>query len=175
VQCASTAADALLSLHFTNPPSTPPKPPRTFTGRFETGHASPPRRSLIDRYRMIIYREDGMTQEQISNKLHCSRNTVRRWLSSFRLRHTVTELPRRSAGRKRLIDHSMADEIVEYVKKSKFITPREVRLVFELDNVSNRTIDRLLREHGLFGRVARRHHPNMDPKKRLSFAEGNNH
>jgi hypothetical protein len=33
-------------------------------------------------------------------------------------------------------------------------------------------IDRLLIEHNLFGRVARKRHPLMNPKKRLSFAHG---
>ena len=54
----------------------------------------------------------------------------------------------------------------------KFVTPREIKVHLELDNVSFRTIDRVLIRHNLFGRIARVVHPNFDPRKRLSWCQG---
>jgi hypothetical protein len=101
--------------------------------------------------------------------MSCARNTVYRWLQSF-FTNNMKEKPNR--GRKRKLSPSVVSSIVEHTKKIKFITPREIKYFFDLD-VCNRTIDRLLIEHNLFGRVARKRHPLMNPKKRLSFAHGN--
>lgn len=127
------------------------------------------RRSELDRWRIIVYYGDGLSIGEISLRLHCDRRTVYRWVWSY-YRNDVNEKIG-SRGRKRKIDDDMACQIVEHVKRVKFVTPRDVKYYFDL-NVCNRTVDRLLIEHGLFGRVARKRHPKMNSKKRLSFAEG---
>jgi transposase len=161
---------ALLSLQSSNSsstnstPSTPTKSSVSSslcTGRFEQGKTSPPRRSILDRYRMIIYKQDGMSQQDIVNKMKCSPHTIRKWNDAFKQSEdeSLTERPGKR-GRPRLIDTALENEIVQFVEKTPFITPKIIRSVFELD-ASKRTIDRTLIRHNLFGRRARRHHPKV--------------
>jgi transposase len=130
------------------------------------------RRNELDRWRIIVYFYDGQSIQEISVRLKCSRNTVYRWIKSYK-RNDVNEL-KGNRGRKRKLDNDTCYEIIQHTKKVKFITPRQIKYYFDLD-VCNRTIDRMLIENNLFGRVARKRHPLMNPKKRLSFANGNNH
>jgi transposase len=102
--------------------------------------------------------------------MRMSRNTVYRWIKAYN-RDDMTEVTG-SRGRKRKLSVDQVNEIVEHTKRVKFTTPRSIKYIFDLD-VCNRTIDRMLIENNLFGRVARKRHPLMNPKKRLSFAEGN--
>jgi transposase len=129
------------------------------------------RRSELDRWRILVYFDDGQTISQIAIQLKCSRNTVYRWIRAY-FRNDMNEL-KGSRGRKRKLAPDTVATIVEHVKRVKFITPREIKYFFDLD-VCNRTIDRRLIENNLFGRVARTRHPFMNPKKRLSFAHGKN-
>jgi transposase len=57
-------------------------------------------------------------------------------------------------GRKRKLSEETVGEIVNYTKKTKFTTPASIKFHFGL-NVSKRTIDRRLIEHGLYGRVGK--------------------
>lgn len=128
------------------------------------------RRPELDRWRIIVYFYDGQTISEVAVRLRCSRNTVYRWIKSFRRDHMSESIG--SRGRKRKLTDDQVTDIVEHVKRVKFTTPRQIKYIFDLD-VCNRTIDRMLIENNLFGRVARKRHPLMNPKKRLSFAEGN--
>ena len=127
------------------------------------------RRSELDRWRIIVYYNDGQTIAQIAARIGCTRRTVYRWINAYS-RNDVNDL-KGNRGRKRKLSVSMIEAIVEHTKKIRFITPRDIKYFFDLD-VCNRTIDRVLIQNSLFGRVARKRHPRMDPKKRLSFANG---
>jgi transposase len=140
-----------------SPPTTPIKP-----SRFEANGTSPPRRTLLDRYRMVVYGEDGMKNSQIAKKLRCSVNTVKRWRTRYEELKDKNEriMDAIRKGRTKTLDEKTEREIVEWVKEVKFTTPRMIKAVFDLD-VSKRTIDRLLIKNGLFGRMARRKHPKV--------------
>ena len=112
-----------------------------------------------------------MNNTQIANRMHCSRNTVKRWIDCCNHTMTVSESYERK-GRKRKLTEDEEQRIVEFTKKVKFTTPKQIIRVLQLRNISYRTIDRLLIRNDLWGRVARTRHPKMDPKKRLSFANG---
>ena len=116
------------------------------------------RRNELDRWRILVYFDDGQTVTQIAIQLKCSRNTVYRWIRAY-FRNDVNEL-KGSRGRKRKLSPDTVATIVKHVKRVKFITPREVKYYFDLD-VCNRTIDRVLIENNLrvFRRVARTRHP----------------
>jgi transposase len=148
--------EALLSLQTINSTSSSP-----YTGRFERGKSSPPRCSVLDRYRMVIYKQDGMTQNQIVNKLHCSTHTIRKWNDAFEQSQdeTLKERPGKR-GRPTAVDSELETEIVEFVHRNPFITPKTIRAVFDVD-ASKRTIDRMLIRNNLYGRRARRKHPKV--------------
>jgi hypothetical protein len=63
-------------------------------------------------------------------------------------------------GRPLAIDDALEKEIVEFVIKTPFVTPKTIRAVFDID-ASKRTIDRMLIRNGLYGRRARRQHPKV--------------
>jgi hypothetical protein len=63
-------------------------------------------------------------------------------------------------GRPLAIDDALEKEIVEFVIKTPFVTPKTIRAVFDID-ASKRTIDRMLTRNGLYGRRARRQHPKV--------------
>ena len=156
------------------PPSPPPPPPLPLPPPSKPYlNFVPPvrhhRRTQLDRYRILVYFDDGQTVSEIAVRLQYSRNTVYRWIRAFFRNDGMVESKRR--GRKRKLSPDVCETIVEHVKEVKFVTPREIKYFFDLD-VCNHTIDRMLIEHGLFGRVARTRHPQMNPKKRLSFAHG---
>jgi len=77
------------------------------------------------------------------------------------------------SGRKRKTTAEQDAAIVAEAKETKFTTPRRIRRKLGMD-VSSRTIDRRLIEHGLWGRVARhkKKFSAAEKRKRLSFAEG---
>ena len=125
------------------------------------------RRNELDRWRILVYFDDGQTVSQIAIRLSCSRNTVYRWIRAY-FRNDVNEL-KGGRGRKRKLSPDTISTIVEHVKRVKFITPRDVKYFFDVD-VCTRTIDRVLIENDLFGSTHAS--SSYEPKKRLSFAHG---
>ena len=98
-------------------PTTPPKPNRTSSGRFVAGHSSPPRLKLIDRYRCVIYTQDGASCRSIANRLHY---TVKRWNDAYARNESLSESVG-DRGRPLAIDDALEKEIVEFVIKTPFV------------------------------------------------------
>lgn len=143
--------------------------PPTYDERDNPKHPNS-RSSTYDRYRMVVYSEFGLNQSEIANIVGVDRRTVSRVHETFVKTDNVKDRPR--TGRKRKLSDAQITAIVEYAKRTKFTTPRDIKFHLDLDSVSFKSIDRVLIEHGLFGRVARVLHPNFDPKKRLSWCQG---
>jgi transposase len=144
-------------------PDAPPPPPPLFArDEHSHGHLSQEQRLAIR-----ILRKEGYEVAAIAARIPCHENTVRHWLA-----HDDTHDSPRS-GRKRKTTAEQDEAIMDEAKSTKFTTPRRIRRKLGLD-VSSRTIDRRLIEHGLFGRVARhkKKFSDAEKRKRLSFAEG---
>lgn len=114
-----------------------------------------------------IKRDDAAIAKEVA----CDVRSVRHWINHYGTHHNVDDDPR--SGRKRKTRAEDDEAMVEEAKETKFTTPRRIRRKLGLD-VSSRTIDRRLIEHGLFGRVARhkKKFSEEEIRKRLSFAEG---
>jgi hypothetical protein len=112
-----------------------------------------------------------MSNGEAAAVLNINRKSVAR-IRRLQQHLSSTTPPMSRRGRKRKISVEQEKEIVAYTKRVKFTTPRDIKFHCDLVDVSLRTIDRILTRHGLFGRVARLIHPNLDAKKRLSFANG---
>ena len=74
------------------------------------------RRSELDRWRILVYFDDGQTVTQIAIQLKCSRNTVYRWIRAY-FRNDVNEL-KGSRGRKRKLSPDTVATIAKHVKRS---------------------------------------------------------
>jgi transposase-like protein len=74
------------------------------------------RRSELDRWRILVYFDDGQTVTQIAIQLKCSRNTVYRWIRAY-FRNDVNEL-KGSRGRKRKLSPDTVATIVKHVSIS---------------------------------------------------------
>lgn len=119
------------------------------------------------RVAITVLHKEGRDAEYIAARIPCDVRTVRHWLEH----PTLLDCPR--SGRKRKTTAAQDEAIVDEAEETKFTTPRRIRRKLGL-NVSSRTIDRRLIEHGLFGRVARhkKKFSEEEIRKRLSFAEG---
>jgi hypothetical protein len=107
----------------------------------------------------------------IAKEVACDVRSVRHWINHYEEHKNVNDL--RRSGRKRKTTSEQDAAIINEAKRIKFTTPRRIRRKLELD-VSIDTIDRRLKEHGLFGRVAqhKKKFSAEEIRKRLSFAQG---
>jgi hypothetical protein len=74
-------------------------------------------------------------------------------------------------GRKKKLNDSTINTLVTHTQQQPFTTPSALIQEYSLQ-VSTDTVDRVLKQNNLHGRVAHHHHPKLSPQKRLSFAEG---
>jgi transposase len=109
----------------------------------------------------------GHDESYIAHRIPYDVRSVRYWLEHPDL------LDRRRSGRKRKTTAAQDAAILAEAEATKFTTPRSIRRKLGVD-VSVDTIDRRLKEHGLFGRVARhkKKFNAAEKQKRLSFARG---
>ena len=144
-------------------PAVPSSPPPLFAREEHShGHLTHDQRVAIR-----VLHQEGRDDAYIAQRIPCDVRSVRHWLA-----HEDTHDAPRS-GRKRKTSAEEDEAIVAEAEETKFTTPRRIRRKLGL-NVSSRTIDRRLIEHGLFGRVARhkKKFSDEEKRKRLSFAQG---
>jgi hypothetical protein len=115
--------------------------------------------------------KDGRDNEYIAQKIPCDMRSVHHWLDYYEQHHNVDDI--RRSGRKRKTTSKVDQHIVEEAKETIFTTPRRIKRKLQLD-VSIDTIDRRLKEVGLFGRVTRhkKKFSEEEKRKRLAFGEG---
>jgi transposase len=127
--------------------------------------------SLLQRAAIAVLDKQNRTRTDIAEETGTSLPTVRHWIGHVKDTEDLSEEPR--SGRPRMTDEALDTAIVGAAYVETFTSPRQLKRKYEFDP-SARTIDRRLREGGLFGRVAR-HKKQLsreDKQKRLSFAEG---
>ena len=129
------------------------------------------RLSELQRWSIVALHNDGRTRQYIAQKMQCSEKGVQRVLKRFR--QYSTPLSGSRSGRPRSTTTAEDISIAVTARVEPFTPPRGIRRKLDLD-VSPRTIDRRLREAGLFGRVARhkRAYAAAEIRARLAFAEG---
>lgn len=133
--------------------------------------AGPRRLSLEKRWAVIALHKHGVSNRKIARELAVCRDTVRDVLA----RYAATGSPGsgKRSGRPRTTDEATDIDIAVTAHIEVFTTPRQIKRKLELD-VSPDTIDRRLKEAGLYGRVAlhKRSYSEAERQKRLSFARG---
>jgi transposase/uncharacterized coiled-coil protein SlyX len=143
------------------PPSPSPPPPLSAHDPHSHSHLSHDQRVAI-----TVLHKEGRDESYIAQRIPCEVRSVRYWLEHPDLQ----DQPR--CGRKRKTTASEDEHIEQEARETKFTTPRRIKRKLHLD-VSIDTIDRRLKEVGLFGRVARHKHKftEEEKQKRIAFAE----
>ena len=129
------------------------------------------RLSTEERWTVVALHKDGRSNSYIARRVPCHRDTVAHIL----LRYGVTGVPGSGSrsGRPRATTEDEDIDIALTARVERFTSPRRIRRQLQLD-VSPRTIDRRLREAGLFGRVAqhKRDYTAAQVQQRFAFADG---
>lgn len=147
-------------------PPAPPAPPAL------PAHVQPYDRVTVEkRWAIIAYHKDGKSTRKISRQLVIHRNTVAHWIDTYARTGGVSDGKR--SGRPRCTDDDTNTTVVLVALEEKFTTPRQIIRTLGLD-ASVSTIDRRLKEAGLYGRVAmhKRDYSEVELRKRMSFARG---
>ena len=129
------------------------------------------RLSELQRWSIVVLNNDGRTHAYIAAAQHCSVSAVERCVRRFRKYNTPMSGSR--SGRPRATSEADDIAIAVTARVEPFTPPRGIRRKLDLD-VSPRTVDRRLREAGLFGRVARhkRVYAAAEIRARLAFSDG---
>jgi predicted transcriptional regulator len=135
-------------------------------------HTTHGRVPTVQRAAIVVLRKQGRTRTEIGQQAGVSQPTVRRVLARYEETKEVSDAPRTGGPRKTNFD--MDVDIALASLEEPFLTPRQIKRKFDLEDVSISTIKRRLVEADLHGRVARHVFQLTDEhkRKRLSFAEG---
>lgn len=156
VDAAEVAADAAAA---------PPPAPRA---------AARPGQRLTEkqRYTIITRMEDQVRVTTIARELGCCRKAVREVWKRYCARGCPGSGSR--SGRPPATSAEDREHIVLASHIDPFSSPRRIRGTLGLE-ASPRTIDRVLRAHGLFGRIAKakRKFANAERQARMNFARAN--
>lgn len=127
------------------------------------------RLSTVQRYSIIAYLAEGHTLDWIASFLKRDIRSVRRWVG----RMSEEMVDHHRSGRPPMLNEEEKTLIVARAVEDPFVTPAMIRNELDL-SCSDRTIDRLLQQAGLFGRVAMRSYPYTDTQKQIRLAFCNN-
>ena len=126
---------------------------------------------LLRRYSIVALHNDGRKTGYIAQHLKCNVKTVRAVLRRYR--ETGSPGSGSRSGRPPVTSENDRIDIALTARVDVFTTPRKIARKLELD-CSPRTVDRVLQQAGLFGRIAQ-HKTDYKPAQvaaRLSFARG---
>jgi len=125
--------------------------------------------SLFQRHSIIALAAAEFSVDSIADMINCNVRTVSRWLYRAIEHIGLEHQPR--CGRDEILSEEEKTLIVARAAEDPFVTPGMIK--FELDlSCSYRTIDRVLIQAGLYGRVALKSYPYTDSQKqvRLCFS-----
>jgi transposase len=117
----SAAVSCLLDLAFSQPnqPTEPSQPLHS-------------RKSRLDRWRCVIYHLEGIKKKFIRNRLRTTYRTINRWINQYVTSNNDELKEKKRRGRKRKLSNDDVNEIVNYTKKTKFVTPASIKFRFSL-------------------------------------------
>ncbi len=130
----------------------------------------PRRLTTVQRWAIVWLHTKHTSVREIARQVECNRATVRAVI--MRWAYSGTPGSGSRSGRPRCTDGATDVNIAVEARVTKFTSPRRIRCKLGLE-ASRATIDRRLREAGLFGRVARhkRAYTERERLLRLEFAE----
>lgn len=110
--------------------------------------------SMEDRIRAVVWDEEGVSQREIANRLHCSQPAISKLLQKHTHTGSVLDLPR--SGRPRISTPHEDATLIQRSLQHRRHTARQLRVYWEGHgvNTSTRTVQRRLRDAGLLSRIA---------------------
>ena len=136
-----------------------------------------PQASLNDlgRAAIITLSADHQPAPVVAAKLNISTRTVHRWTTRFAKVPSLYD--RFRSGRPIKVDEATKINICVTAREERFITPKGIKQLLDLRDISPRTIRRILDSVGLYGRVSRIT-PPLKPRHlltRIAFGRGYGH
>jgi transposase len=125
--------------------------------------------TLFQRHAIFVLVALEFSITEIAVHLHCDVRTVDRWL--YRSIEHIDHLPR--AGRPEILTEEQKTLIVAWACENPFVVPADIKRELDL-HCATRTIDRVLIQAGLFGRVAKLTYPYSDTQKQVRLSMANN-
>jgi transposase len=125
--------------------------------------------TLVERAAIVTLHGVGWSHCNIAKEIHCSENTVTRWVQRWEEEHSLNDSER--SGRPRCTTDEMDQDIGIISDKAPTKTPKDIRSELQLC-VSPHTISRRLDEIGLRGFVQETEHAldEFDLQRRLAFS-----
>lgn len=120
--------------------------------------------SMFQRHSIITLIGAGFSLDSIAAMICCSKRAVCRWL--HRAIEDFNLEDKQRSGRPMLLSEAQQKAVVEYANAQPFVTPAIIKNELKL-NCSYRTIDRVLIDSGLYGRVALKSYPYTDTQKQI--------
>lgn len=112
-----------------------------------------PKISIATREKVVSLSQDGKSQRQIASDFGISRRSVQYILKKFKNYGSVADHPR--SGRPRILSRRHERRVVLASKKDATMTARRLQTEAKVNLlVSIDTVKRILRRHGLYGRIA---------------------
>ena len=103
---------------------------------------------MVRRCRIILYRAEGLSQEETAEKVGMSRPAVNAWEKRFTVEGMEGLNERRRSGRKPSLDEKIKEEIItEATRPPKGRTQWSTRSMAKAKGVSNQTVHRLWRSN----------------------------
>jgi transposase len=134
--------------------------------------------SLLGRAAIVTLSADKQPTKVIAHKLATSEKTVKKWVARFEEDATMEDVQRSGRPWKTREDDRINIVVTAYLEK--FVTPKRIKALLDLRNISARSIRRILDAAGLFGRISRisRISPPLTDAhlmRRRGWAEGYKH
>ena len=113
--------------------------------------------TLIDRARIIVLTEQGVSQRQVAAQVGCSHTCVKYLLLKYGKTGTVEDQPK--CGRPKKLTDRAKTTILHLCKKDRFRPATSITDELNVNygiSVSVSTVKRTLADFGMHGRIARR-------------------
>jgi len=119
---------------------------------------------MVRRARIILLRSDGLSQQQVAEKIEVNRPVVSKWEGRFRKGGVEGLNEAKRSGRKPTIPTEIQSEIVtEATRPPKGYTQWSTRTMARAKGVSNQTVHRLWKANGIKPHIKRTFKVSNDP------------
>jgi len=131
--------------------------------------------TLLQRHSIITLLAFGQNVKEISLFLKRDMRTIKRWINSaFNSVDVNLDMKdQHRTGRPSVLNEEEKTLIVARAAEDHFVTPSMIKIELDL-NCSSRTIDRVLIEANLNGRIAMKSYPYTDTQKQIRLLFANN-
>ncbi len=104
--------------------------------------------SEADRAQIVQSYLSGLSMKSVADIFGCSKQTVHSWVNRFLKNNTLSRTS--GSGRRRILSNEVIKKVILKIKRNRLITAREIQEDLGLENVSVRTIQRMISKYTHF-------------------------